>query len=292
MQYPISDGSPLVTLVTYNTLFGGRAEEGLGNDDSWKAAAPFLKSLNADMYALQECNFWELLGERRLEQARSALGMNTGFLAEANETTAGHRFHTAMFFNARWDIVAKGADRGRYHHVLGWATARLDHRPTPWSFRNLHLDPFSPGNRAREVEPLATLAAPGRLSVLLGDGNLPGIGHPEVDWSRLPKHLHRARVVRDEDGVLRTHQDAADVLEGAGFVDVAHQMDDHRPTGGFESWDIERRQDLVLLSPALAPAIVDYTVHDEPIRQGWSDHGAVSAVLDCRLLPEDRTAAA
>ncbi|MFG2210486.1 hypothetical protein [Streptomyces sp. NPDC048638] len=274
-----------VRIISFNTLFGGRKDDGLGDDAPWKAAAPFLKTLDGDFYALQECNFWDLLGQRRLHQAREQLGMASAYLAEANATTADHRFHTAMLTGPRWSVHGQGAERNKYHHVLGWANARLDDREDLWSIRHLHLNPFSPTHRAAEVEPLQPLAAPGRLSLVLGDANMLGLGHREPDWSPLPPHLHHTQLIRDEHGVLRADRTAADVLEGAGFVDAAHRVGDHRPTGGFGTGDVERRQDLFLLSPALAGAVVAYDVHAEPIDKGFSDHCAISLTLDCDLLP-------
>ncbi|MFC9654140.1 hypothetical protein, partial [Streptomyces sp. NPDC056937] len=248
----------LLRIVSYNTLFGGRKDDGLGDDAPWKAAVPFLKSLDGDFYALQECNFWDLLGQRRLHQARGHLGMTSAYLAEANTTTADHRFHTALLANPRWDTIGQGAERNKYHHVLGWANARVDGGDAVWSIRHVHLDPFSPAHRAAEVEPLQTLAAPGRLSLVLGDANMLGLGHAEPDWSPLPRHLHHTQLVPDEHGQLVADRTAASVLENAGFVDAAHHVGDDRPTGGFGKNDVERRQDLFLLSPALAKAIVAY----------------------------------
>lgn len=273
-------------IVSYNTLFGGRDEEGLGSDARWQSAVRFLRSLDGDLYALQECNFWELLGQRRLHQARRQLGMSSAYLAEANTTTAGHRFHTALLASPRWDVIGQGAERNKYHHVLGWANARIDGNDAVWGVRHVHLDPFSPAHRAAEVEPLQTLAAPGRLSLVVGDANMLGLGHPEPDWRPLPRHLRHAQLVRNEDGQWVAERSAAGVLENAGFVDAANYFGDDRPTGGFGKNDVERRQDLFLLSPALSEAIVAYDVHAEPIEQGFSDHCAISLTLDCDRLAE------
>ncbi|MFJ7085968.1 hypothetical protein ACIQU8_22390 [Streptomyces griseus] len=68
-------------VVTFNTLFGGRDNDGLGVDDRWRRQVPFLKSLEPDILLLQECNFWELLGKHRLHQAVDELGLATGFLS-------------------------------------------------------------------------------------------------------------------------------------------------------------------------------------------------------------------
>lgn len=283
---PFSEDTTLVNhlrLVTYNTLFGGRDDAGLGSDRRWQAAAPFLKSLEGDVYALQECNFWDLLGEQRLHLACNQLGRSSAFLARANRTTTGHRFHTALIFGPRWRITGHGAERNNYHHVLGWATARLDDDPTPWDFRNIHLSPFSPAKRAQEVEPLIPLAAPGRRSALLGDGNMLGINHSEPDWSRLPDHLRGTQLLPGP-GPLRADRTAVDALQRAGFIDPANLFNNTDPTGGFDENDVRRRQDFFLLNPALSRAVVSYTVHREPVDNGWSDHAAACLVLDCDAL--------
>lgn len=273
----------ILRIVTFNTLFGGRDDQGLGSDARWRASAPFLKSLRADVYALQECNFWDLLGGQRLRQASRALGTTHAFLAEANSTTADHRFHTALLFGDRWTITGQGAERGRYHHVLGWVKGLLDGKGPEWDWRHVHLDPFHPQKREAEVAPLLPLAAPGRRAVVLGDGNLLGIGHPEPDWTPLPAHLLHTQCVRGEDGIWRANRAATKSLEYAGFVDAAHHVGNQQATGGFGPNDVRRRQDLVLVSSDLGPAIVDYQVHTEPLDHGWSDHAAVSVTLDLAL---------
>lgn len=281
-----------VRIVSFNTLFGGRDDDGLGDDSRWRAAAPFLRSLDADLYALQECNFWDLLGDRRLHQAREQLGMTSAYLAKANVTTAGHRFHTALLTGPRWSITGQGAEQNKYHHVLGWANARLDARGPVWSIRHIHLDPFSPGHRLAEVEPLQTLAAPGRLSLVLGDANMLGLGHAEPDWSALPAHLRATQLElgrhgagAEAAGTRQANRDAAGLLESAGFVDAAQLMGDDQATGGFGPGDVERRHDLFLLSPDLAAGVVSYEVHNEPVERGFSDHRAVSLTIDCGRLP-------
>ncbi|MER5690046.1 hypothetical protein [Streptomyces sp. NPDC002205] len=101
----------------------------------------------------------------------------------------------------------------------------------------------------------------------------------------LPPPPHRTQRVQDEHGGLRTDRTAANLLQDAGFIDAAHRLGDDRPTGGFGHTDVERRQDPILLSPALAPALVSYDVHTEPTEQGFSNHCAVSATLDLDLIP-------
>ena len=55
-------------------------------------------------------------------------------------------------------------------------------------------------------------------------------------------------------------------------------------TAAFGEGDVPRRQDLILMSPALAPALVGYQVHLEPVDKELSDHGAVRADFDFSLV--------
>ncbi|MFI6112878.1 endonuclease/exonuclease/phosphatase family protein [Kitasatospora sp. NPDC051164] len=271
--------------VTFNTLFGGRDDDGLGADDRWSRQVPFLKSLEPDILLLQECNFWQLLGRRRLNQAVAELGLAAGFLAEANPTTAGHQFHSAILTSARVTVLAEDCDRGRYHHVMGWMNLRL---PGPagrvLEVRNLHLDPFDPRNRAREVAPLEVLAAPGRLALVGGDANTIGQRFPEPDWKVMAPHLLNSHLRMPGEAEVGD-RDAVELLARSGFVDAAvtSGMADV-PTAAFGHGDVPRRQDLILTSPALAPAVIGYQVHRQPAEDEMSDHCAVSVDLDLTVL--------
>ncbi|MFF4484680.1 endonuclease/exonuclease/phosphatase family protein [Streptomyces sp. NPDC021218] len=168
--------SPVPRVVTFNTLFGGHTDSGSGPTDRWDGQTKFLRPLRPDVLALQELNFFEQLGRRRLHRAVTELAMAQGFLAEANVTTAGHRLHSAILLSDRVRVDAEGTDRTRYHHVMGWANLIVPGAHGLVEVRNLHLDPFDPRNRAREAAPLEILAAPGRLSLVVGDINSIGGG--------------------------------------------------------------------------------------------------------------------
>ncbi|MGW7620817.1 endonuclease/exonuclease/phosphatase family protein [Streptomyces antimycoticus] len=280
--------SPVLRVVTFNTLFGGHTDSGFGPADRWDGQMEFLRSLRPDVLALQELNFFEQLGRRRLHRAAAELAMAQGFLAEANVTTAGHRFHSAILLSGRVRVDAEGADRTRYHHVMGWANLIVPGVHGLVEVRNLHLDPFDPRNRAREVAPLEVLAAPGRLSLVVGDINSIGVGFPEPDWSRLQPHLLNGHL-RSPGQEPVSDREAVELLARAGFVDASGRFGQEAvATAAFGDGDVPRRQDLILASPALAPALVGYRVHMEPVETGLSDHAAVSADFDLGLL--DRAA--
>lgn len=276
--------SHILRVVTFNTLFGGHADSGAGPAERWDGQMEFLRSLKPDVLALQECNFWEQLGRRRLRRAVIQLGMAQGFLAEANVTTAGHRFHSSILLGDRVRVDAEDSDRTRYHHVMGWANLILPGVDGLVELRNLHLDPSDPRNRAREVAPLEFLAAPGRRSLVVGDINSIGIGFPEPDWSILPPHLLNGHL-RSPGQEEVSDREAVELLARAGFVDASARFGQEAvPTAAFGDGDVPRRMDLILASPALARALVGYRVHMEPVEKGLSDHAAVSMDLDLRLL--------
>ncbi|NDZ76989.1 hypothetical protein G3I19_00320 [Streptomyces sp. SID10853] len=274
-----------IRVVTFNTLFGGHDDFGLGADDRWHGQVEYLRGLEADILALQECNFWDLLGKRRMYQTLNALGMGSAHLAYANETTSGHRFHTVIMLSRRVQVAAQDADRNRYHHVMGWANLILPGLEGLLELRNLHLDPFDPRNRAREVSPLGVLAAPGRRSLIVGDVNCIGLEFPEPDWGQLPAHAvnGQLRLPREEEV---SDRDATELLARAGFKDASHPFkQEMAATAAFGDGDVPRRQDLILMSPDLAPALDDYRVDLEPVDKELSDHGAVSADFDLSRLP-------
>ncbi|MEU5273317.1 endonuclease/exonuclease/phosphatase family protein [Streptomyces hygroscopicus] len=103
--------SPVPRVVTFNTLFGGHTDSGSGPTDRWDGQTKFLRPLRPDVLALQELNFFEQLGRRRLHRAVTELAMAQGFLAEANVTTAGHRLHSAILLSDRVRVDAEGTDR-------------------------------------------------------------------------------------------------------------------------------------------------------------------------------------
>ncbi|MEU3299775.1 hypothetical protein ABZ729_08130 [Streptomyces sp. NPDC006678] len=166
-----------IRVVTFNTLFGGHDDFGLGGGDRWQGQVAFLKALGADVLALQECNFWDLLGSRRMYQTLNALGMGSAHLAYANETTSGHRFHTVIMLSRRVQLAAQGADRDRYHHVMGWANLIL-----PGLEGLLELQEPAPG-------PIRS-AQPGERGIATGRSRRP---RPPVA-SRRRHQLHRPRL--------------------------------------------------------------------------------------------------
>ncbi|MFE4335286.1 endonuclease/exonuclease/phosphatase family protein [Streptomyces sp. NPDC056831] len=273
-------------ITTFNTLFGAHSMQGFGAPERWTEQMEFLRKLGSDVIALQECNGWDVLGRQRLHLAVRDAGMAAGVLAEANHTTAGHRFHTAILASSRVLLAGEGANREKYHHTLGWADFFIPGLARKLEVRNVHLDPFDPHGRITEVEPLKIHGDPSRLSIILGDFNSVPPTAPEADWETLPRHsrLHH-REIADPSRHART---AAELLISSGLVDTAALTgQEGLPTGGFEAGDVTRRQDLILVSPPLVPLVTQYNVHMEPVHLGLSDHAAITITLDLNALASD-----
>jgi endonuclease/exonuclease/phosphatase family metal-dependent hydrolase len=263
---------------TFNMLFAAHGDAGFGAPERWERQMQLLRAIGFDVLAVQEASGFDLLGRRRLHRMVADLGMAQGFLATANTTTAGHRFHTAILVSDRIRVLAEGADRTRYHHVLGWADLELPGLAGRLEVRNVHLDPFDPRNRAGEVAPFEVLAAPGRYSVVLGDFNAIGTGFPEPDWTKMPAHLLNGHLgLPGGESAQLADRTAVQLLQRAGFVDAAASTGMAKvATGGFEPGDLPRRQDLILLSPDLAKHAARYAVHEQFLAERVSDHAAVS----------------
>lgn len=264
----------MIRILTWNLLFGGREDEGHGDDARWRGQAEALRDLAPDVLFLQECNLWEARGQRRLHQAVHDAGMARGVLAEANVTTAGHRFHSAILVSSRVRLLAHGADTHRYHHVAGWAHLAVDGLERELEVRNIHLDPFDGNHRLMEVAPFEVLAAPGRLAVVAGDANsVPGSYPMSVDdWDAVPPHVRGGWVLDPHAAVPHADTRALDFLTAAGFADAADRF------GAGHIATADRRSDVVLTSPAVAESVAAYRVAEEA--KGLSDHLPVEVLVD------------
>jgi hypothetical protein len=204
---------------------------------------------------LQEANGFDRFLRWRLRRTVAEAGMAKGFLAHANATTTGHRFHSAILVGSRVRVLAHGADRTRDHHVLGWAELELPGLPAKLDVRNYHLDPFDPRHRAIEAAPAEVLADPKRCSLLIGDFNTIGLDFPEPDWTAMAPHLlnEHLGLPATEDAEI-ADRSALELLERAGFVDVATLAGlGHLPIGGFDTHLTDRAGTSFEIHPTRAP---------------------------------------
>ncbi len=283
----VKDARPL-RVGSFNMLFGGHDDAGFGAPSRWDGQMQLLEALDLDVLAIQEASAFDLLGSRRLHRMVNDLDMAQGFLAEANATTTGHRFHSAILVSRRVRVLAEGSDRARYHHVLGWISLEVPGLPGHLEIKNVHLDPFDPRHRAIETGPFEVLGDPKRFAAAIGDYNGIGTGFPEPDWSKLEPHLrngHLGLPGTEWEGIA--DRSAVRLPERAGMVDVAVLCGQgHVPTGGFAPDDLEKQQDIGLLSPALAGLASNYEVHKQFVTLGLSDHAAFTFEVDVRRRRE------
>lgn len=273
-------------IISLNTQDGGHDDLGRDAPTRWAGLMGWLREQRADIACLQEAMYFDRYFKLRLRRAVRDTAMAKGYLAHANATTAGYRFHSAILVSRRVRVLAHGADRTRYHHVLGWAEIAVPGLPVKLELRNIHLNPFDPRHRAIEVAPFEVLAGPGRAALVLGDrqGLGPGVAEPE-DWGTVPAHLRNGLMLPPGEREAADHTPEL-LMERSGFLDAARAAGlGHQPTGGFGPGDIARRGDVVCYSPYLAPAVDGYTVHRETVEEGWSDHCAISVLLRPGRIP-------
>lgn len=267
----------MIKVVTWNLLFGGRDDEGHGDDTRWRRQADLLRDLAPDVLLLQECNLWDARGFARLHQAVYDTGMARGVLAEANATTAGHKFHTAILVSPQVRLLSHGADTHRYHHVCGWAHLGVDGLDRPLELRNIHLDPFDGDRRLSEVKPFEVLAAPGRLAIVAGDANTVPPSFPEeaLRLTEVPAHIRGGWVLDPQADPPVADRRALAFLAAAGFADTADLF------GAGMIPTAERRCDVIYTSPAATGSVKGYRVVTEAGRLGeLSDHHPVEVLID------------
>jgi len=276
-----------IRVMSYNILNGGR-EGGPADDGRWRAEVEVIHGAAPDVLLLQEARGFDADGGRLLFEAEQALGMR-GLLSVAPRTGQ----HTAVFLGEDVRPVRFEPDSAHFHHALAQATVLLPGLAEPVIVASIHLSPLSPALRAAEVGWLAGLAAPGRLSLVAGDANSLAPGDPEPDgWETLPPHF-RVRYLDPSAARPAADRSALRFLHAAGFTDSAAHgaVPDPTPTvptRGFpEAEFVPFRSDHVLLSPALAPALVSYRVVDDDRTQMASDHLPVVVELDLDVLGAD-----
>ncbi len=260
-----------LSVLTYNTLFGGRD----GADDRRaQAQIRLINELKSDIFLMQEAKGFDANGGAWLYGMEASIGMR-GFLALAPRTGQ----NVAIFFRAPLRPVSFEADGANFHHVLATLKAALPDGRTA-TFIAAHLCPNGVAVRLREAAYLAVHAAPGNLTLITGDFNSasPHDTDPE-GFDALPAQ-HRARYLADD---LRTaDRSVLAHLEAAGWVDVGYALGGSNvptvPTAGFTDTEFAvMRCDYVLASKSLAAQATSYKVIRNPATDMASDHYPVLA---------------
>ncbi|MFJ4880431.1 endonuclease/exonuclease/phosphatase family protein [Streptomyces sp. NPDC088745] len=275
--------TPGTDLVMFWNLHEAGIERLHGRDEQWLAQCALVEALRPRVLLTTEGWGWHRDGGARFEDAKAAFGMDGAlFLAKTG-------CHQAVF----WQRDIEPVDTEHPGHALthwhghGLATLRLPGWTTPLRFLVAHLDPFSPTGRRIEADHLRRYADPALPPLVMGmDANSLPPGDPEPDWGRVPKHRRADHLLDGPGGSDRAPVrlllgDPSDPL----LVDAGAHLGDRSPTfGTVPPTEAERRIDLFLISPSLAPGLVAYASadpHPEPRgdRPPASDHRPVTIRL-------------
>ncbi len=260
-----------LTVLTYNTLFGGR--DG-ADDHRAQAQINLINELKPDVFLMQEAKGFDANGCAWLHELETGIGMR-GFLAIAPRTGQ----NLAIFIREPLRPVSFEVDGANFHHALATLKAALPDSRTV-TFITAHLCPNGTAVRRREAAYLAVHAAPGNLTLITGDFNSASPHDPEPGgFDTLPTQ-HRARYLADD---LRTaDRSVLAHLEAAGWVDIGHALDGAGvptvPTAGFIGTEFAvMRCDYLLASKALASKATSYKVIRTPVTDTASDHYPILA---------------
>jgi endonuclease/exonuclease/phosphatase family metal-dependent hydrolase len=264
-----------LTVLTYNTLFGGRD----GSDDHRaQAQIGLIDQLKPDVFLMQEAKGFDANGAALLYDWESSIGMR-GFLAIAPRTGQ----NVAIFIREPLRPVAFEADGENFHHALATLKVMLPGSSRILTLISAHLCPNGPTVRRREAAYLAVQAAPDNLTLLTGDFNSasPHDSEPE-GFDALPAQ-YRARYLAEDlhtaDRSVLAH------LEAAGWVDVGHALGGSNiptvPAAGFTGTEFaSMRCDYILASKALAAHAASYKVIRTPVTDIASDHYPVLTTFE------------
>lgn len=256
-----------LTVLTYNTLFGGRD----GADDRRASAQiALIEELRPDVFLMQEAKGFDAAGGALLHALETRIGMR-GFLALAPRTGQ----HTAIFIREPLKPLSFEQDGVNFHHALAILEVTAPTFHAPITLFSAHLCPNGPAVRRREAAYLAVRAAPESFALLAGDFNSASPHDPEPEgFASLPAH-HRARYLGEDlqtaDRSVLAH------LEAAGWVDLGHALGKAGsptvPTTDFADTEFATmRCDYVMTSQALARHAQSYEVIRTPLSDTASDH--------------------
>lgn len=260
-------------LLTYNILTGGMDDLDMSR---WEKIVGVIRSANADLVVLNECNLFELARHRNFHRMERELGMR-GLLSLA-ETG----FHVALFVKDARILESRPVCHGFHHAML---EARVEFRGHELQLGIVHMCPFGGQSRVMEAEYLTRLSREEEWVFIAGDMNaISPHDAAHVDpagW--LPRR--RARHLLPGSDQLDTR--AMQMLERAGLVDLAFRAGiNHIPTVQTklvpDHHHYQVRIDYVFGSPRVARALSHAEVLRGPLADAASDHYAVLVEVDVK----------
>lgn len=264
-----------LTVLTYNTLFGGR--DGTDNRRA-QAQTQLIKDLNPDVFLMQEAKGFEHNGSVWLYELEHQLGMR-GFMATAPRTGQ----NVVIFIRSPLQPLSFEADSSHFHHSLATLKVAVPGAARPMTLISAHLCPNGPAIRRREAAYLAVQAAPDAYTLLAGDFNSASPHDPEpVGFHELSAH-HRSRYLADD--LSSVDHSVIGRLEAAGWVDIGYTLKQNDvptvPTAHYIDTEFARmRCDYMFASHALAGLARTYEVIRSPVTDMASDHYPVLATFE------------
>ncbi|QXZ14647.1 endonuclease/exonuclease/phosphatase family protein [Pseudomonas sp. AO-1] len=264
-----------LTVLTYNTLFGGR--DGVDNRRA-QAQTELINDLKPDVFLMQEAKGFDLNGSALLYELEQRLGMR-GFMAAAPRTGQ----NVVIFIRSPLQPLSFESDSAHFHHALATLKVSIPGVSRTLTFICAHLCPNGPAVRRREAAYLAVQANPDVYTLLTGDFNSSSPRDPEpVGFHELPPH-HRFRYLSDD---LRSvdHSVIAG-LEAAGWIDIGYTLKQSQvptvPAAQFIGTEFAHmRCDYMFASHALAGFARTYEVIRSPVTDMASDHYPVLATFE------------
>ena len=264
-----------LTVLTYNTLFGGRD----GADDRRaQAQISLIGELRPDVFLMQEAKAFETNGAVLLHRLEACIGMR-GFLAVAPRTGQ----NVAIFIREPLRPISFEVDGANFHHVLATLKVALPGNERVLTLISTHLCPNGAAVRRREAAYLAVHAAQDGYTLLTGDFNSASPHDPEPEGFDTLPHHHRARYLSED--LCTADRSVLAQLEAAGWVDVGHVLGESCiptvPTSGFTGTEFAvMRCDYILASKTLAACATSYKVIRTPVTDMASDHYPVVSTFE------------
>ncbi|MBN1585984.1 MAG: endonuclease/exonuclease/phosphatase family protein [Candidatus Omnitrophica bacterium] len=252
-------------VLEYNIYLGGEQRIEV-EEDRTKLLRKVMRRVSPDLLVLLECNGWEKNNCALFRDYERALGMK-GHLA------AGGDFSTALMVSGRVKVLSFDFDPKPYWHLVMDACLETEGLGE-FQVLACHLHPFSPAERAREMELILSRVRPGTEALILGDFN--AIGPTDAKLPADIPQTFRERFVTG--GVIDTR--VFSLLDAQGYVDLYRKWHPKEPgytiptalmrNPLFEGTRL--RLDYIFAGPQLARRLQDIQVLESEETQRASDH--------------------
>ncbi|GHE11342.1 endonuclease/exonuclease/phosphatase family protein [Streptomyces alanosinicus] len=255
------------------------AQIGANHDGRWEDKVDAIREVDPDLLLLQEVGW--LADPEQANTAREKLGMN---LAVA----PSRQMNTAVAWKAKtleWvDTDTRYSDTDLHHGYCSLQLRPLG-LPKEWPYPlvaiSTHLTPYSVEFAGQEAQLVIARAHRfGGIGLVGGDINHMPLGDEEPDWSLVPPYNRSSRCHRRKtpsDPWLGNRL-VGEVFRDGDMTDVAAHLAGSRSDPSLRALTGkggQLRVDQFHVTPALAPAIVDYRRVDTN-----SDHYGIVATFD------------